>query len=34
MKSTLTKKTEGTIDIEDSIEDYIIVDNRTTRVEL
>ena len=34
MKSTLIKKVEGTIDVEDSTEDYIVVDDRTDRVEL
>ena len=34
MKSTLIKKAEGTIDVEDSIEDYIVVDDRTDRAEL
>ena len=34
VKSTLIKKAEGTIDAEDSAEDYIVVDDRTDRVEL
>ena len=34
VKSTLIKKVEGTIDIEDSAEDYIVVDDRTNWAEL
>jgi hypothetical protein len=34
VKSTLIKKAKGTTDIEDSIEDYIVVDDRTNRAEV
>src|SRR3981081_2478381 len=34
VKPTLIKKTEGTIDAEDSAEDYIVMDDRTNRAEL